>query len=111
MYIAYKKYLKIQTLLGLCATISTILLLIVAFYQNFGSEKNILKLGGNYWMAIFILSILGWLIGVGLSLIFKVPKSSVVSIGILTSNQNSVLAGTIILLSFEKDEDGDEGIG
>eukprot|EP01083_Nonionella_stella_P094369 264715_1 len=99
LLLAWKKVKTAQRILAPLATLSLIYLIIVSLYDNFTSKYPLWTLSWTFYIAPLTLTVIGWISGLCFALLWKMPKSSAVSVGIETSNQSTGVAIAILALT------------
>lgn len=101
------KSMKWAACVGKVGGVAGVVLVLIGFIQNSTSDTPIWAQQWETYVASFLASLFGLIIGLGLSLLTKLPKPSCVAISIETSIQNKIIAIAIIGITFNTQQEKD----
>eukprot|EP01083_Nonionella_stella_P301365 1033471_1 len=110
---AYLDNTRMKKTLGITGAIAALYMIYTALFGNATGSAPLWELPGEIWIAPLLLGSVAWSISLLISLVFKLPKKSVLSVCLESANQNSVLSAAIIYLSLDEysQDDIDLAIG
>ena len=99
--------------LGIFGFIATLYMIWTALFGNATGSQPIWELEYRIWLAPLFLCLTAWVLSFCISILFRLPKRSVLTVCLESANQNSILSAAIIYLSLDEysDEDIDFAIG
>jgi len=102
------KSMKIAKWMGSLGGLAGVVLVLLGLVANSESDTPIWAQSLNTYLAAFLTSLIGLIVGLGLSLLAKLPKPSCVAVSLETAIQNKVIAVAIIGITFTNKADKDE---
>ena len=102
LFVSSMKWYKIRKALGILGTCAVLFIIIATLTTVQSSDSPVASYNWKQWLAPLILTVAGWLSGLGISLLIcKMEKPSVVSVGIETSTQSTGLTFAILGLTIQ----------
>ena len=104
---SYLNNMTMKKILGGLGLIATCYMIYTALFGNATGSAPIWELPMEIWLAPLCLCSIAWTLSFVISTIFKLPKKSVLTVCLESSNQNSILSAAIIYLSLDEYSDAD----
>lgn len=110
---AYLEHNAMKKVLGTLGLIASLYMIYTALFGNATGSAPIWTLSPAVWLAPSLLCSIAWILSLIISVLFRLPPRSILTVCLESANQNSVLSAAIIYLSLDEysQDDIDLAIG